>query len=421
MTASLREYVSSIKAFTRNARLYLLGSFLIGINHSVFQVLLNLYLREIGFPEGEIGLVASASAVGMTLMAIPAAMLLSRIRLKPILLTAVAIVATFSSLVISSHVLSMIMLFSFCNGMAFTYFRVAAGPFYMRNSSPRERTHLFSMSFGSHIMAGMFGSLGAGKLSTIFETSVGSLEVAYRYTLFTGIAVSLLSLIPILLIVAHDPSAEENKIVISKKQFSQRGSFYFKICFANFFVGMGAGLVIPFLNLYFQDRFDVSAQSIGIYFFLVQFAMLLGTMSAPLLAKRFGLVRTVVITQLASIPFMLTLSYSFILPLAVIAFVVRGGLMNLGVPIVTNLGMELSDKKEQGLVNALLMVAWTSAWMISAAVGGRLIELYGYTFTINITIGLYVISSIAFYRFFHKSEIRKIDAPGWELVREQAA
>ncbi len=419
MKASLREYAVSIKLFTKNARLYLFGSFLIGINHSVFQVLLNLYLKEQGFPEGEIGLIASAGAVGMTLMAVPAAILLSRVRLKPILITAVLAGATFSSLVISSHILSLILLFSFCNGMAFTYFRVAAGPFYMRNSSPRERTHLFSFSFGSYILSGMVGSLGAGRLSTVLEASAGSLVQAYQYTLFTGIGISLLSLIPILLIVAHSPSGEENRIIISKEQIRKRGSFYIKICFANFFVGMGAGLVIPFLNLYFQDRFSVSVQSIGIFFFLVQCAMLIGTMSGPLLAKRFGLVRTVVFTQLASIPFMLTLSYSYVLPLAVFAFIMRGGLMNLGVPIVTNLGMELSDKKEQGLVNALLMVAWTSAWMISSAIGGHLIELYGYTFTMNITIGFYVVSSIAFYQFFHNTEVREVGSHGWKLVREE--
>ena len=45
---------------------------------------------------------------------------------------------------------------------------------------------------------------------------------------------------------------------------------------------------------------------------------------------------------------MLVLSYSYVLWLAVVAFLVRGGLMNLGVPITTNLAMELSDKDDRG-------------------------------------------------------------------------
>jgi predicted MFS family arabinose efflux permease len=129
------------------------------------------------------------------------------------------------------------------------------------------------------------------------------------------------------------------------------------------------------------------------------------------------LVRTVVFTQLASIPFMLTLSYSYILSLSVLAFIFRGGLMNLGVPIVTNLAMELSDRDEQGLVNALLMVSWTGSWMVSAALGGQLIESYGYTVAMNITIILYVLSSIMFYGFFRKTEARSREESGWVILR----
>ena len=75
------DYLKNIKLFSKNARLYLLGSFLIGVNFHVFNLLLNLYLKEYGYVEGDIGMVISARAVGMTMIALPAAMLLSRIRM----------------------------------------------------------------------------------------------------------------------------------------------------------------------------------------------------------------------------------------------------------------------------------------------------------------------------------------------------
>jgi predicted MFS family arabinose efflux permease len=183
-------------------------------------------------------------------------------------------------------------------------------------------------------------------------------------------------------------------------------------------VGLGAGLVIPFLNLFFRDRFAQPPDKITFFYFLSHVAMLVGIIGAPVLAKKIGLVRTVVVTQLASIPFMLILSFSNSLPLVLAAFILRAGLMNIGVPIITNLGMELSHKTEQGLVNALLMTAWTSSWMVSAALGGLLIEHYGYTFTINITISIYVFSSIVFYFLFKNAEVKK-DAPRrWHIVCE---
>jgi predicted MFS family arabinose efflux permease len=198
----------------------------------------------------------------------------------------------------------------------------------------------------------------------------------------------------------------------------ERGSLYFRIFFSNFLVGVGAGLIIPFLNLYFRDRFGLNPDAIGSYYAVVHFAMLAGAIVAPVMAKRLGLVRTVVVTQLCSLPFMAALSYTYFLPLAVLAFIARGGLMNLGIPLVTNLGMELAHKSEHALVGALLMVGWTSSWMISTAVGGSLIEAYGYTVTMNITMAVYALASLTFYLFFAKTEKRQPGEPGWVIQAE---
>jgi predicted MFS family arabinose efflux permease len=412
------EYVMTVKAFSRNARLYLIGSFLMAVNYHVFQLLLNLYLKEMGFHESQIGQVLSSRAIGQALCAIPAALILCRVRLKPLLFASCLAVAGFSFLLTAQEALLLLCSFSLLVGMAYTFYQVAAAPFYMRNSTPRERTHLFSFSFGMMLLAGMAGSLGSGRLVTFLGDATGDVLAGYRYTLYLGITVGLLALIPFLLIDASRSSRSEDRITISRIQLRKRGRFYFRITFANFLVGLGAGLIIPFLNLYFKDRFDLKPDAIGAFYFLVHLSMFAGILAGPVLARKFGLVRAVVVTQLASIPFMLILAYTFYLPLAVVAFIIRGGLMNLGAPIVTNFGMELSHKGEQGLVNALLMVSWSSAWMASAAAGGVLIERFGYTVTMNITVVLYVISSLTFYGFFKDSEVRTGGVPDWIITRE---
>jgi predicted MFS family arabinose efflux permease len=188
-----------------------------------------------------------------------------------------------------------------------------------------------------------------------------------------------------------------------------------------FIIGLGAGLTIPFLNLYFRDRFGLPPDTIGLFYSLVHVSMLAGSLAGPILSKRFGLVRTVVLTQSLAIPFMFALAYSMWLPLVVFAFIVRGGLMNLGWPITNNLSMELASPNERGLVNALLMVGWNASWMVSAAIGGELIERYGYTVTINMTSALYIISTLTFYLFFRHSEKRRSDHSGWTVAREVSA
>jgi predicted MFS family arabinose efflux permease len=415
----LRDYLDHLSLFSGNARWYLLGAFLTGVNFQVFLVLLNLYLKELGFPEGDIGLVQSSRATGMALMSIPAGIMLSRMRLKPLLISGCAVFAVSSFFIVSVPLISLMMAAALISGMAFSIFRVGAGPFFMRNSTRKERTYLFSALFGVNTLAGILGAFTAGRLAALIGEWTGDQVLGYQYTLYLGIAVGFLALIPFAIIRGSDPSGEEDKLTISRKQLRERGGFYLKFFVSNFLIGAGAGLTIPFLNLYFRDRFGLPPDTIGFYYAFVHLSMLVGTQFGPIIAKRFGLVRTVVITQTASLPFLATLSYSFYLPLAAGAFILRGGLMNLGQPITTTLGMELSQRSEQGLVNALLTVGWTSSWMVSTAVGGELIETYGYTVTMNLTILLYAVSTLTFYMFFRNEEKPNRSGPGWVLVHAE--
>ena len=418
ISGSLRDYGRSVRLFSRNARLYLLGAFLVGVNFSVFNLLFNLYLRELGFVEGQIGTVNSARALGMTIIAIPAAMILSRMKLKPLLMAACVTFAVFSFALTSFTEIEMLLGCSALAGMSFAFFRVASGPFYMRNSTSKERTHLFSFSFAMHLLAGMIGSWGAGEMVTAIGEATGDIVLGYQYTLYGAIVFAFLAVIPFGILRAAPPSAEENRIILSLSQLRNRGRFYFKITLTNFLIGTGAGLIIPFLNLYYRDRFDLPPDEIGFYYILLMFGMVVGTLSGPFLTGRLGLVRTIVLTQLLSIPFMLVLSYSYTLALVVPAFVIRGGLMNMGVPISTNVAMELSEKKEQGLVNALLTVSWTSSWMFSVAVGGYVIEAYDYTTAINTSVLLYVLSSVCYYLFFRRVEVRNSGETGWRFLKD---
>jgi predicted MFS family arabinose efflux permease len=416
-----RDYLAHVRLFSRNAWLYLFGLFLIGVNFEIFQLLLNLYLKEIGLAEGHIGLVNSSRAVGLTLMALPAAVLLGRIQLKPVLICAGIAFAVFAFGLASAHAFNVIIAFSVLMGMAFTFSRVAAGPFYMRNSTPKERTHLFSFSFGVMLLAGMAGSQIGGRLVSVMASLAGDVVNGYRYTLYVAIAIGLLSLVPFSLLRKSATGNEETRINLSREQFKRRGGFYFKMAFANFLIGLGAGLIIPFLNLYFRDKFGLSPATIGSFYFCTVLAMFIGTMSGPLLARRFGLVRTIVFTQLASIPFMLLLGYTVSTGAAFFAYVLRACLMNIGVPIATNVSMELSEDGERGLVNALLMVSWNGSWMVSTAVGGNLIEHYGYALTFVVTSVLYVISTLFYFWAFRGVERRDERANRWSILKAEGA
>ena len=115
----------------------------------------------------------------------------------------------------------------------------------------------------------MVGSAGSGNLVEWLADYTGDILSGYRFTLYSGIAISLFSLIPFALIRAAKPTVEESRVSFSFEMLKERWPFYFKISISNFLVGMGAGLVIPFLNLYFRDRFGQAPDSIGHFYFLM--------------------------------------------------------------------------------------------------------------------------------------------------------
>ena len=403
---AISDYRYHLSLFSRNVRLYLTGSFLIGLTFATYQLLLNLYLREQGMSESFIGSILSKGAIGMTLTAIPAAFVLRRIRLKKILLiTTIIYVAAIYAL---THlpISDWLMVISLVAGMSLTFYRVAASPFFMRNTSRKERTYVFSFSFGMMLLASMSGSMVFGKMADFLGDVLSNDVAGYQWTFAFSVLLGLSAVIPFGLIKAADPSEDSDRADLSFALFRKQLKLYSKLFFPSFMTGIGAGLIIPFLNIYFRDRFTLEPDTIGYFFSAVHTTMLIGILAGPILVKRMGMIRAIVSTQLLSMPFMVILAFTHNIVLAFAAFLIRGALMNLGNPIGRNFGMEMVGRSEQALVNALMMLSWTGAWMVSTEIGGRLIERYGYTLPLLIAIGLYFISSIMYFWFFKDSEKR---------------
>jgi predicted MFS family arabinose efflux permease len=66
--------------------------------------------------------------------------------------------------------------------------------------------------------------------------------------------------------------------------------------------------------------------------------------------------------------------------------------------------MEAVDPSRHEVTNAALETTWNFSWMISAQVGGWLIERYGFTTPILITVVFYLVSSSLYLTFFHDYE-----------------
>jgi predicted MFS family arabinose efflux permease len=390
---ALRNYLSNLHLFSRNARLFLTATFFWGMGFSGFMLLFNLYLKELGFAEGNTGNIISATTLGTVLMAIPASALLRRFPIKPILLAATPIAVISYGIQVTSVHYHIILAGGFSAGVAAVFSRVAAAPFFMRNSTPKERPYLFSMQFALMLFAGVIGNLLGGFLPGVIKQVGLTPHLTYRYTLLIFSGLVLAALIPISLIEQKPPRRVERMRIHSSRMIA-------KLFFPNLVVGIGAGLSIPFFNLYFKNVFNATDSLIGIFYSMQQFLMITGLLIAPVVAERIGKVRTVVVSQIISIPFLIILGITHSLTLAVLGFLIRAAFMNMAQPLYTNFAMEKVSHDEQPLTNALLTVAFTAGWGASANLGGYLIEFSGYAAPFIATSLLYLVSTGMTYTLF---------------------
>jgi predicted MFS family arabinose efflux permease len=298
----------------------------------------------------------------------------------------------------------MILLASCSTGALMAVGRVIGAPFLMNHSSQAERTHVFSLSFAAMLGSGLITHFAAGSLHNVLSGATGDSLLAYRWVLLMGSSCALIgafafSRVPTGVVGQRAPRLPFREF------WNTKGRLLFKLTFPFFLVGMGAGLIIPFLNLYFRDRFGLTTQTIGVYYGLVMASMILGVMIGPELARRFGMIKTIVFTEWASIPFMVILAFTGNLPLATMAFFMRGALMNLGVPIANNYMMERVGMTDRALVNSWSMIAWSLSWAVTTGIGGLMIEHGGYTLPLLLACGLYLASSGLYFYYFRSCEI----------------
>ena len=396
----VKYYLLHIQLFNKNARLFLLSGFLSGLGLAIFGLLFNLYLQENGFTESQIGTILSFGALGSAIMAIPAAILLERYSLKMLLVwsTLLAVISYFMALF--SKILSLISLFFLLANMFIIVYRVATSPFLMNNSTKRERIFLFSFNSALAMFAQSIGFLVGGYLPKLFLLShiTTSLLVAYKFSLYISVIGTLVSIIPFLKLPQAPIIQKGFSFIRGFREYNW--SILSKLIIPRLLLGLGAGLVIPFMNLYFKNIFHAESTSIGFFFSILQIFLFIGFLSTPLLSKQFGMLNTIVYTQLLSIPFMLYLAISRNLPLSVIAFIARGTLMNLNQPIISNFEMELVKQADRPFTNALSTLTWQGSFTISSWLGGHIIEKYSFGWSFYITIILYLISAATYYLFF---------------------
>jgi len=334
----LKTYLARVQAFSPNARKYLIGIMIYGAATGVYQLLFNFFILSLGYNEAVLGNLVTARSATTLIVALPVGYLADRIGRKLALIIGQGAVGAAILMMVLFPSLPMFLAMNIVIGFSQSLAAVAMGPFLMENSGDVERTYLFSFSSGLRMTAVSIGEWVGGFLPTWIARSRGALPTsasAYSGALaFVSVGVAL-SLIPGFLIRQQKQTRAERATFAPLSYMRRRPGELTRLILPLLLTSVGAGMIMPFMNVFFRNVHRLSDASIGILFAWGSLAMGIGLLLAPALAERFGKIRVVVATQGLSIPFLALLGFSPWLAVAAVAYYVRLVLMNMSGPVYT--------------------------------------------------------------------------------------
>jgi MFS family permease len=429
-----------IGRFHRDARLFLVTSFVAGAALSLYWIDFNLYLAALGLSTADIGLVSTLASVAGAIVAFPASAASDRFGRRAII--AGGIVAALVALIglIASTSLPVIIVFAALWSAGQQAMMVVGAPFMTEHSEPEHRNELFAIQFAIQNVTNIVAAILGGVVAVLIAGRLGldpEGPGTYRIILviMTVLLVAALGTVALLRDdrphigargqlreigePASFPRDPRRSRFLSGLVVRDRRRFVHLLT-PGLLIAIGAGQVIPFLNLYIQRKFGLDLASLNAVFAFTSLGTVLAILAQPRLARRFGQITSVVIVQGLSIPFLVVLGFSPILWTVILAIAVRNSLMNAGNPIFTAFAMERVLPVERATLSAAMSVLWQIGWIIGgiwyAVLQATLGFDAGYTVNFVTIITLYTIATALYWIWF-----RAVDRRGSSVLRADPA
>jgi MFS family permease len=410
----LNEYGSHIRAFKPNARLYLFNVIVTGAVMGVFRLLFNFYVLSLGYDEALLGNLITTSSFVALLAALPMGYLADVIGRKSSLVISGALLSISILAMAVWQTESMFYSMNILSGIAQSLAGVTMAPFLMENSDERERTYLFSFGQGLQMTMASVGAWIGGYLPTWIgqaQNASATSSLAYGNSiLIMGVGAGI-AVVPLVFLKSPKLERSQRAIFAPFQYAAKQPALLTKLILPMLLTSIGAGLIMPFMNVFFRVVHNQPDPVIGTLFAWGSLAMGIGLLLAPMLAERMGKIQLVVISQALSIPFLILLGFSPIFWVGAATYYVRLALMNMSSPVYQTFIMEHVDPSARATVASLTSMAWNFGWAFSPTISGWLQVKYGFGPPFIGTIILYTVSVVMYWAFFWRGKATPVPVP----------
>jgi len=162
----------------------------------------------------------------------------------------------------------------------------------------------------------------------------------------------------------------------------------------------GGFLTTALLSYWFFKRFGVDEALLGPLFFVVRILNGLSHLGAAWLAKRIGLVNTMVWTHLPSSLLLMTVPIAPNLPVAITLFLIREALVEMDVPTRQSYIVAVVKDEERMRAAGIANLTRSVAWAIAPAVAGSLMRSLSLSAPLVVGPGLKIVYDVLLYQAF---------------------
>ena len=378
-------------------------AFLRALATGMIGVLLGIYLARVGLDPARIGLVVGAGLAGGAVATLLATLRGDRVGRRRLLAALAALgVAGAAGAALATHAwaLAAAAFFGMLNGMgrdrgAALAIEQALLP---ATTDDRERTRVVAWYNVLQDAGHALGSLGAALPELLRRTAgFGELDsLRAPFALYAALMLATLALyLRLSPAVEVAPRARLASVSPASRGLVLRISALFAID------GLGGGfLTTALISYFFFKRFGVSEGVIGVLFFGARVANALSHLAAAWLARRIGLVNTMVFTHIPSSVLLASVAFAPSFPVAALLFLLREGLVEMDVPTRTSYVMAVVKPEERLYASGVTSIVRLGAWAVAPSFAGLFMQGVSMAMPLFVGAGMKIAYDVLLYRAF---------------------